>query len=271
MHEIILTPKVQTKIPIEAEVIKPDIFAGKKLEEIEELSVWQGNRERKLCDFFEIEGENASTPDELRIIINGDVPRVKYIGARMTAGEIIIKGDVDMHVGSQMRGGRITVEGNADSFAGVEMKGGVLIVKGNAGDHLGGAYRGEWRGMKGGTIIVEGNAGHEVGGYMQGGFIEIRGSVKNFLGIHMKRGLIVVRGDAGRRAGALMDSGSIVIMGRISEILPSFEFVKEVRKIKVGEHEFAGRFLLFRGDLVERGKGNLIINADKNRHLIAGS
>lgn len=156
MHEIVLTLKKKTKVPLEAELISPDSFSGKELNEIINLTAWHGNRRMKLGDFFKAEGEPSDKPENLHITIEGDASKVKWIGKRMSSGRITIAGNAGMHVGAGMYGGEIIVEGNAESWAGTELHGGLLHIKGNAGDYVGAVYRGEWRGMKKGLIVVEG-------------------------------------------------------------------------------------------------------------------
>jgi formylmethanofuran dehydrogenase subunit C len=56
------------------------------------------------------------------ITINGDVSKVRRIGAGMKSGEITIHGDVGMHLGEEMKGGKITVHGNVGGWAGSMMK-----------------------------------------------------------------------------------------------------------------------------------------------------
>ena len=80
---------------------------------IKKLTVYHGNEEKSLGDFFEITGKSGEIVD-LKIIIEGNLYKVKRIGEKMSAGEIVINGDVGMHVGNQMIGGKITVNGNAD-------------------------------------------------------------------------------------------------------------------------------------------------------------
>lgn len=36
------------------------------------------------------------------MILNGDLNRVKYIGCKMSGGEIVCNGNVDLHVGAEM-------------------------------------------------------------------------------------------------------------------------------------------------------------------------
>jgi formylmethanofuran dehydrogenase subunit C len=116
MKEVVLKPKSQPAVGLEAEVITPDNFAGKSIEEIKALLVFEGKLERKLSDFFEISGEAGTSSNETSILIDGSVERTKRIGQEMKGGEIVIRGDVGMHIGSKMRGGKITVMGNADAF-----------------------------------------------------------------------------------------------------------------------------------------------------------
>ena len=132
---------------------RPDIFAGKKKEEIEGLLVWQGPVQLPLSEFFDVDVSGIEAqPEETSILIEGDVSRVKRIGQGMKAGRIEIHGSAGMHLGAEMAGGSILVQGDAGSWAGMEMKGGLLHIPGNAGDHVGSAYRGSWRGMTGGEI-----------------------------------------------------------------------------------------------------------------------
>lgn len=269
MAEVILRPKGNFDIMVEAEVITPDNFAGKSAKEIGELFVWQGPKELPLSHFFDVVGNGGNSPQETTIIIDGEVPRVKRIGQQMTAGKIIIKGSAGMHVGSEMAGGEIVVEGDADSWAGMEMKGGLLHIKGNTKDHLGCAYRGSWHGMTGGRIIVDGNAMSQVGGGISGGEIIINGNVENFCGIRANGGLIVVRGDAFRIVGAEMTNGTIVVCGHISWFTPGFQYQTTEKDLKFGDIECQGEFKKFSGDyaIPQKVKGIMYVSSKFNGGL----
>jgi formylmethanofuran dehydrogenase subunit C len=257
VKEIILTPKELPDVGLIAETIKPDLFAGKDIKEIASLEIFAGNQRKKLGDFFEISGKSGEDAADTRIVIKGDISKVKMVGKKMRAGEIVIEGGAGMYVGEEMRGGKITVLGDADSFAGQTMRGGELMIKGNAGDYLGAAYRGDWRGMRGGEILVEGNAGTEVGLFMAGGKIKIKGSCSTFAGVHMKKGLIIIDGGAQERAGAEMTGGSIVVMGD-TELLPTFTPEKEEKNIEIDGEKLKGTFQIYSGDHAERNtKGTL--------------
>ncbi len=267
MGEVILRPKGSIDIMVEAEVINPDIFAGKTKNEIEQLIVWQGAKQLPLSEFFNVDGSAGSTAADTKIIIEGDVPRVKHIGHGMKAGEIVIEGSTGMHVGSEMTCGSILVKGDAGSWAGMEMKGGTLHITGNAGDHVGCAYRGSWRGMNGGKIIIDGSARSQLGGGMNGGEIHVGGSVENFAGIRMNSGLIVVKGDAVRGVGAQMSGGTFVVTGRIKQLSPGFEFAGIEKNPKIGETALSGEFAKFAGDYAISKAPKGILYASKEEEV----
>jgi formylmethanofuran dehydrogenase subunit C len=269
MSEVLLRPKGSIDIMVEAEIINPDIFAGKTTSEIEQLIVWQGAKQLPLSGFFDVEGRAGSTAADTKIIVKGDVPRVKHIGHGMKAGEIVIEGSSGMHVGSEMIGGSILVKGDAGSWAGMEMKGGTLHITGNVGDHVGCAYRGSWRGMNGGNILIDGNARSQLGGGMNGGEIHVGGSVENFAGIRMNGGLIAVKGDAIRGVGAEMSGGTFVVSGKIRQFSPGFEFTGIEKNPKISEMAFAGEFAKFAGDFaISRApKGVLYASREANEEV----
>lgn len=260
MKDVVLKPTEQPSVWLEAEAITPDAFAGKSIEDIKNLAVVAGNRKMKLGDFFEVSGTVEKTPESIKIVIDGDVSRTKRIGQGMSAGEILIKGSVDMYVGAKMRGGKIVVNGNAAPFAGQQMEGGELTIKGNAGNYLGASYRGDWKGMKGGTIVVEGNAGSDIAEFMTGGKIHIKGSCGQFAGVHMKGGLVIVEGSADGRVGAQMTGGKIVVLKSAGQILPGFT-PEGSEEIKIEGENLKGTFLKYTGDNAERdAKGTLYVS-----------
>ena len=103
---ITLTLKEEPTVPLEAESISPDVTAYLKHDALRALPVLLGKRQRRLEDFFEIEGEAS---DDL--VIRGDLTRVKWIGRGMTRGRVTITGNVGMHLGASMKGGVIDVTG----------------------------------------------------------------------------------------------------------------------------------------------------------------
>ena len=192
MGEIILKVKEPLKVPVYAPEITPENLAGKSIQEIQDLMIWEGNRRVKLGELFEVKGEPTPEPQDLRIKIKGDVSKVREIGCGMKSGSIVIEGSAGMYLGYKMAGGSILVEGDAASFLGSRMKGGTIEAKGNAGDLVGAPYRGSTKGMRDGLIIIHGDAGSEVGCWMNGGTILVHGSTGPFPGIHMVGGTIMI-------------------------------------------------------------------------------
>ncbi len=72
-------------------------------EDFENYQVPVGNTRFPLTNYFDIEVEgDAEGPEDVKMILDGDMGRVKYIGYRMTAGEIIVNGDADLQAGAEM-------------------------------------------------------------------------------------------------------------------------------------------------------------------------
>jgi formylmethanofuran dehydrogenase subunit C len=268
MSEVTLILREKSNIPIEADAIRPDIFADKSYQEIEILPIYYGNKERRLGEIFEVRGEKA---DRIRVI--GDLSHIKKIGYGMKGGGIVIEGNVGMHLGATMEGGEIVVEGNASDWLGAEMRGGLIRVKGDAGNLIGAAYRGSKRGMNRGTIIVEGNAGNEVGERMRRGLIVILGDACDFIGARMIAGSIIVFGKIGERPGAGMKRGTIVTFHE-PRLLPTFRYdcayspiflrvyLRALRRccgLEIREDYITGSYRRYNGDISELGKGEILI------------
>jgi len=214
---ITLTLKEQPNVPLEAEAISPDVLLTLRHDEIRALPMFLGRRQRRLDDFFDVEGE-ASEELEIR----GDAGRVKWLGRGMTRGHLNIVGNAGMHLGAYMKGGAIDVSGNASDWVGGEMSGGRIRIGGDVGGQIGAAYRGSLTGMTDGTILIEGSAGLEVGMRMKRGTIVVKGGVKDFAGLEMKGGTLIL-GGAELRTGAWMNRGTIVSLTPIP-LLPTFTY-----------------------------------------------
>ncbi|RLE71109.1 MAG: formylmethanofuran dehydrogenase subunit C [Thermoprotei archaeon] len=269
-RRFILKPVKEFSVPIEAEKIKPDVFAEKSLEELKGLTVYEGNGKCRLEELFHIEDEEVEG-DNIEIVLEGDFGKVWRIGEGMTFGEIVINGSCGHFTGYGMKGGKITIKGNAGSWLGGEMKGGTIEVFGNAGDHVGAVLRGlkKSRGMKGGIIVIHGNAGAEVGAKMSKGFIAVDGNCGVLPGLYMSGGTILIRGDCQGKAGARMSGGKIIICGHAGGVLPTFYIDSIVPKVKAKKEKIEGPFYLFLGDVLEdiRCMGRLFINVNKNPEL----
>ncbi len=260
-------PKKDFKIPVYADSLSPDIFEGKTIEQISELTLWEGNKARDLDDLFRVSLESVSALNTVTIRIVGNLSKIRMIGAGMSRGKVLLEGDVGMHLGENMNGGEIKVVGNVDSWVGGAMKGGRIEVTGSAADYVGGPYRGSQDGMEGGEIVIHGDAGNEVGCSMSGGLIKISGRTGSFAGKDMREGIIWVEGDNAGRVGAGMKKGKIVIRGHVGSVLPTFTLEGVKSKVSIGAEKIDGPFYLFIGDVVEKGKGQLFISKAQNAYL----
>jgi formylmethanofuran dehydrogenase subunit C len=262
-----LTLKAQPQAPLEAGVITPDNFLGKSAAEIAKRKIFHGNESVLLEDFFEVDGDGSA-----EIILSGDLSRVKNIAAGMTLGNVIVQGNVGMHLGAGMRGGDIFVTGNAGDWAGAEMTGGVIRIQGNAGHGLGGAYRGSRHGMNRGLILVEGNAGNEAGGAMRRGTVVVMGNAGDFAGAFMIAGSLIVFGSLGIRAGAGLLRGSIITF-QMPELLPVFRYdcsyqpaylkllFQQLRHqgLSIPDEYQNGSYRRYSGDFNRLGKGEILV------------
>ena len=259
-------------LPVEVQGIVPDQLAEKSLAEIERLEILQGNRKIPLAELFRVRG----TAGDLRHEWSGDLTTVHWLGTRLKAGRIDVQGNVGRHVGSQQRGGEIHVAGDASDWAGAEMRGGLLHIRGRGGDLVGAAYRGSPRGMTGGMLIVGGSAGDEVGHSQRRGLIYIAGNIGDLAGINLLAGTILVGGQPGVRHGAGMRRGTIAFLGSRPALLPTFRrgcvvrpsffglLERHLRQVQapLAEQTMSGPFELHHGDLLEGGRGEILVRAD---------
>jgi formylmethanofuran dehydrogenase subunit C len=264
-----LTLREPPAVPLEAEVLCPDRLAGAGREEIEALPVWHGNERTRLGEFFSVAGAG----DDVRV--EGDLSRVRLVGAGMSAGRLTIAGDVGTHAGAGMRGGELHVEGDAGDWAGAGMRGGALVVRGSAGDGLGGARPGERAGMRGGEIVVHGDVGARAGTGLRRGLIAVAGRAGEAAGLRMLAGTIVALGGVGPRAGAGMRRGSIVTMTPVTPLAtfvfscsyrPPFLrlYLRRLRALglPVPDAQLDGRYARWCGDGLELRRGEILILED---------
>jgi formylmethanofuran dehydrogenase subunit C len=249
MKTVTLTMKQEPELYLEAECITPDALAGKTPAEIAAFPVYQGKEDRTLGEYFTISGAPGATAAETQIVLNGDCSKVKYIGCRMSAGEVIVNSSADMYTGAWMKGGRLHVRGDVHSFCGLGMENGEFIIDGNAGNYLGASYRGDWRGMQKGLIRVKGNAGSDIGSFMNGGEIIIEGNVDIHIATHAEGGRIVIKGNANRRLGGQMVKGEVILFGTVEVMMPGYKQVGE-KELEVDGTKAV--FTEYIGDLGER-------------------
>src|ERR671923_266302 len=261
-----LTLREEPVVPLEAEVLCSDRLAGASREEIEALPVWHGNERTRVGEFFAVSGAG----DDVRL--EGDLGRVKFVGAGMTAGRLTVAGDVGMHAGAGMRGGELHVEGDAGDWAGAGMRGGTLVVRGSAGSQLGGVHPGERAGMRGGEIVVHGDAGAQAGAGGRRGLIAVAGRVGDAAGLRMLAGTIVALGGLGSAPGAETRRGTIVSMSQVA-LLPTFSYACSYRPpflrmylrrlreldLPLTDEQIEGRYARWSGDGLELRRGEILI------------
>jgi formylmethanofuran dehydrogenase subunit C len=262
-----LTLREPPAVPLETDGLTPDRLAARGRGEIDALPVWHGNRRERLADFFDVSGDADA---ELRV--EGDLRLVKFLGAGMTGGRLIVAGNAGMHTGADMRGGELVVEGDVGDLAGTGMLGGRLIVNGSAGNGLGGAHPGERAGMRGGEILVHGDAGHQVGTGLRRGLIAIAGRLGDATGLRMLAGTIVALDGLGAWPGAGMRRGTIVAMSQVT-LLPTFAFACSygppfvrlyLRRLRalglpVTDEQIEGRYARWSGDRLELQRGEILV------------
>lgn len=267
MTHITLRLKQVPNVPLEAEVITPDHMAGRSHQEICASVVFHGKRQRRLDEFFEIEGERSD-----QVVIHGDLARVRHVGRGMTCGSLTIHGDVGMHLGAHMKGGKIEAFGNAGDWVGAEMTGGEIVIHGAAGQQVGAAYRGSLMGMRGGLIVIDGGAGIEVGMRMRRGTIVIGGRVRDFAGLQMKGGTIILQQGAEIRTGAWMHRGTIISLQPL-QLMPTFAesgsfnptfvsiYAKHLQQwgVTLPHHAESGCYTRYAGDRAVPGKGEILV------------
>lgn len=262
-----LTFQHAPEVPVEAEVITPEKLAGLSEAEIAALPLQYGNERVPLGEFFRVSGRY-----EGEIRVEGDLSRVKLIGSGMSAGRIVIEGDVGMHLGAGMSGGEIVVTGNAGDWVAPDQSGGRITIHGNAGHLVGSAYRGSTIGTRGGEILIHGSAGNEIGNAMRAGLIAIGGDSGDFTGVNLRAGTVIVLGRIGMRPGAGMKRGSIVAMQPVP-LLPTFAYACSYEPLflrlylrylqtlgmPVGEEPIAGRYRRYSGDAIEQNRGEILL------------
>src|SRR5918999_315366 len=259
-----LTMREQPDVPLAAEVLTPDRLAGE--EDVAALPLWHGKERTRVGEFFAVSGAG----DDVRL--EGDLSRVKSVGAGMTAGRLTVAGDVGTHAGAGMRGGELQVEGDAGDWAGAGMHGGAFIVRGSAGRQLGGVYPGERAGMRGGEIVVHGDAGAQAGAGVRRGLIAVAGRVGDAAGLRMLAGTIIALGGGGRRAGPGMRRDSIVTRAPATPLAPFLFsctyrppflrlYLRRLRALglAVSDEQLDGRYVRWCGDGLELRRGEILI------------
>ncbi len=263
--------RTEPEVPLEVDWLSPGNIDSLSLSEISKRTIFHGNREVELGDFFSITGD----PKSEHIEWQGDLRDVHWIGKRMSRGRMTIQGSVGRHLGSEMTGGEILVAGDASDWVGAEMKGGTIRVDGDAGHQVGAAYRGSPVGMRRGSIFVLGSCGNELGHSMRRGMIAVGKNAGDLVAFNMLAGSIFVIGDCGNRPGAGMKRGTVGVFGEIENgLLPTFRkgalvdsviFQMIAKQLKRVDERFESRLRqplrIHHGDFLEGGRGEILTSA----------
>lgn len=221
--------KDESRFPLEAASVRPDLFATLSNQGIKNLPASRGGHQTTLGELFEIEGEYNQS-----VVVEGGCARVARLGQGMAGGRLEVRGDTGAHLGEHMRGGEIAVARHAGGFAGAHMHGGLIRIAGNAGGWAAGACAGHPAGMDRGTVIIGGNAGPGAGACMRQGLLVILGDAGDYAGTGLAGGTILVFGALGRRAGTGNRRGSIVAFGRVCAIPPAYRLAYAHRPACIG-------------------------------------
>lgn len=262
--------KEDLSVSLEADVISVDkLVECASILEISKLPVFYGRDKMALGEFFHIDGSLG----DFKVLVEGDLSKVKGIAKGMSKGEIEIRGNVGMHLAEGLKGGKVIVKGDVSDWLGMNMSGGIIYVEGNVGNFACASYWGERKGITGGVVVINGNVGDDCGRRMRRGTILITGNAGDFLGTGVIAGTIFVLGKVGKAPGAEMKRGTIVLLEE-PELLSSFRYSGEYRPLFIDlyisyfEKNFnlelprklkKAYFKRFMGDFLQLGKGEILI------------
>ena len=265
--------KDATRLPVEAETLRPDALMGLSAEEIARMRLPLGNTSAEVGELFTVQG----IPDDGHLVFEGNLRPVRGIGAGMASGRITVTGEVGPRAGLAMSGGELLIDGSAGVWAGAEMTGGFLRITGDAADGLGSALPGSRVGMREGVILVNGSVGEEAGLAMRRGLIAVRGRAGLGLGRAMVAGSVFAFGPVADLAGMGMKRGTIALFGLNDptdpNLLPTFApsgrerppfltiYLKQLRAwgFNVPDAVFSGQFARYNGDRAEGGQGEVLV------------
>jgi formylmethanofuran dehydrogenase subunit C len=269
MNALTFKLKVTLKQRLDVSPLIPERLKGQSLSEINQISLHLGNRVVSAGSVFEVSGEDAES-----LVFEGQTGKLDRLGDGMTAGSILVRGDVGSYAGIHLKGGAIRIQGNADAFLGCEMKAGTIELSGSAGDFVGGALPGSRRGMAGGFIMIRGDVGARAGEQMRRGVLLIEGNAGMYLGSRMVAGTIGVLGSVGSHLGYAMSRGTVLLARRPVELSETFSdcgthtlsflplLLSSFKRFETPFSDMVTHFARvrrFAGDLCSQGKGEILI------------
>lgn len=233
MSTLCLTLKAPPPQRVDLSPLSTDRLAGKSPTEVAAIELASGNRRVRVDTLFDIAGHSAT-----EIEIRGACDRLDRIGAGMSRGRVVIRGEAGAYLGAGMTGGLIEVHGSAGAYAGTGMQDGTVLITGNAGDFLAAALPGDRWGMTGGTLVVGGDAGDRAGDRMRRGMVLIEGNAGAYCAARMVAGTLAVWGSVGPFPGLAMRRGTLLLRTVPGALLPTFS--------DCGEHPHGFLTLLLR-------------------------
>jgi formylmethanofuran dehydrogenase subunit C len=259
---LVLTPRA----PFEARVDLTGVLPGAG-GDAAKLAVGYGGKRVALGELFSISGA-----DDGRITIEDGSSLLDSVGAGLSAGEIVVKGDVGARLGQGMSGGMISVKGSAGAFAASELTGGKIAIGGDVGERLAAAGDGARRGMSGGTVVVGGSAGARAGERLRGGVIVVEGDAGEGAATDLIAGTFAIAGRIGKASGRGMKRGTLLLRsaeGLSAGFADAGEHDLVMLRVLVRRSRELAAFLgtdvtrarRFAGDLYSGGKGEALVLA----------
>ncbi|MDR4307828.1 formylmethanofuran dehydrogenase subunit C [Chelatococcus sambhunathii] len=259
MTGLVLTPRGAFEARVDLSGVLPSVEG-----DLAKLKIGYGAARAELGELFDVSGAADG-----RLTIESGGAQLDRVGAGLSSGEIVVKGDVGHQVGQRQSGGVIVVKGSAGDYAASELSGGKIAVAGDVGARLGAAGDGAKRGMSGGVVVIGGSAGARAGERLRGGVVLIEGDAAEGAGTSMIAGTLAVMGRLGRHAGRGMKRGTLFVSSP-EELASGFADAGEhdlvmLRVLARRSHELAHLFggrtraRRFAGDLTLGGKGEALI------------
>ena len=215
VNSLSLTLKITLQQRLDCTPLTPCKLANLSHAEIASIPLYYGKTQLRVDEAFELgfnlNPELVAEAGISSITFNQSHEKMDCVAANMSAGEIIINGNVGNQLGFKMSAGNITCHGNVGDFAACCMSDGLMTIHGNVGDFLGAALIGERKGMRGGTVIIKGNAGDRVGDQMRRGLILIEGNAGDYCCSRMIAGTIGVLGTLGKYTAYSMRRGTLLL------------------------------------------------------------
>ncbi len=190
--------------------LRPEILARLEDSDILDRRLDTERGPVRLGDAFTL--KRSSDHDD-RLVIDGDCSRIDGLGASMTEGVLIVRGNVGSFFGDRIQGGILIATGDAGNFTCSAMTGGTVGIGGGCGDRFGAPKPGARSGIRGGDVFIAGNLGDRACERMRRGTVIIGGDAGDYLAPHMIAGTVVIMGDVGTAWGLGMRRGSLIFAG----------------------------------------------------------